>query len=317
MQVYLVDAFTTKRFEGNRAGVVLDADRLSWQEKQQIAAEIGASETAFVSSSSLADFKVEFFTPSTEVDFCGHATVATFYMLAELGKLRITNKNCDLTQETRAGILPVSISRSGGRTVVTMTQRAPEFAAPELSQREIAQALNINENHLDRRFPIALANTGNWHLMVAVNTKECLDNIKYESSRLSNILSGTGAITAHVFFADSQRLFYARNFCPTIGIPEDPATGAAAGAFGAYLVREGLLPDEISEIEIVQGEAMGRPGRIIVRTSVQNGHIEQVQVSGKAELSMTMMMQDFPELGESSSPALKDTQGSMPSGILH
>lgn len=114
MYAYLVDSFTDKRFEGNPAGVVLDADRLTAAQKQQIAAEIHASETAFVSKSNKADLKVEFFTPTTQVDFCGHATLATFYMLAESGKVKLGNGPLTLTQETRAGILPVAISKRNG-----------------------------------------------------------------------------------------------------------------------------------------------------------------------------------------------------------
>ena len=296
MKAYLVDAFTTKRFEGNRAGVVVDADHLSRQEKQLLASEIGASETAFVSRSNVADFKVKFFTPTTEIDFCGHATIATFYIMAELGKLNLTNGQCDLTQETRAGILPISISQKDDRTFVAMKQRAPEFVAPNWMPAEVAQALNISENELDQSFPIMLSNTGNWHLMVPVRSKECLDNIKFDNTRLSKILMETGSVTAHVFFAHSPKLFYARNFCPTIGIPEDAATGAAAGAFGAYLVKIEHLKDELNKFEIIQGEAMGRPSKIFVRVETQRGQIALVQVAGTAELSMTMTMQDFPAL---------------------
>ena len=110
MEIYLVDAFTTEKFKGNPAGIVLDADHLSRAEKQAIAAEIHASETAFISKSSLADFKVEFFTPTTEIDFCGHATIATFHTLATTGRIKLNNGMANLTEETLAGIVPVAVS---------------------------------------------------------------------------------------------------------------------------------------------------------------------------------------------------------------
>ncbi|MBX9949988.1 MAG: PhzF family phenazine biosynthesis isomerase [Candidatus Obscuribacterales bacterium] len=286
MKAYMVDAFTTNRFEGNRAGVVLEADQLSAKERQQLAYEIGASETAFVSHSKNADFNVEFYTPKSQIDFCGHATIATFYMMAELGKLNIDSGICNITQETKAGILPVAIEKKNGRTFVTMTQRAPEFRSPQVSTKEVAHALNIQEVDLHQTLPLGLSNTGNWHLMVPVQSKHTLDGISYDAERLSKILTNCGAATAHVFFADSPKLFYARNFCPTIGIPEDPATGAAAGAFGAYLTHNGYLSEKLNEFEIVQGEAMGKKSSIFVRIRMHEGEIDLVQVAGTAAIHL-------------------------------
>ncbi|MBX9725506.1 MAG: PhzF family phenazine biosynthesis protein [Candidatus Obscuribacterales bacterium] len=288
MLAYLVDAFTSTRFEGNRAGVVFDADQLSRNEKQQIATEIGASETAFISKSNVADFKVEFFTPKTEIDFCGHATIATFYALAELGKVSLDRGVVELTQETKAGVMPISIIRKDGLIKVMMKQRNPQFKAPELSLEELAAALNIEADQLDSRFPPMLSNTGNWHLITGVGSKEILDNINYDAALLSQILQRNEAVTIHVFCPGSGKTFFARNFCPTIGIPEDPATGAAAGAFAAYLGNLKQLPDGDNEIHIVQGEAMLRPSQITARLHCNNGNCNNIQVEGTATLSFTL-----------------------------
>lgn len=294
METYLVDAFTTRRFEGNRAGVVFNADELTREEKQLIASEIGASETVFVQQSDKADYKMEFFTPTTEVNFCGHASIAAFYMLAESGKIGVNGLTVHLTQQSKAGILPFELSKSNGRIYVTMTQRKPEFENFSSSPTEIAKALNISTSELDDRYPPGLSNTGNWHLMIAVKSKEILNKIQYDSALLSQILSEANAITAHIFAIGDkngngeQRNFHARNFCPTIGIPEDPATGAAAGAFIAYLSRGGFFADGAHEIKILQGEAMGRPSQIIARVKTKNREVEEVQVSGTAELSFQL-----------------------------
>lgn len=284
MIAYLVDAFTQNRFEGNRAGVVFDADALSSDQKQAIAAEINASETALVSASTVADYKVEFFTPQCPIDFCGHATLATFHMLAKTDEklsARLQEAPVQLTQETKAGIMTIVISLEDGEPKITMRQRAAQFAVPRADTAAIAGALNILEEELDGRFVPALANTGNWHLIVAVKSKSTLDSIKYDTNALSAILTEAKAATAHVFYADAAT-YFARNFCPTIGIAEDPATGAAAGAFVAYLKNFEYLQQ--SDITIIQGEAMGRPSKIMASIDAENN----VEVSGRATLSFTL-----------------------------
>jgi PhzF family phenazine biosynthesis protein len=282
---YLIDAFCDRRFEGNPAGVILDADGLNSQEKQKIASEIRASETAFLSKTPNANVRVEFFTPETEVDFCGHATVAAFYALARAGRIVVSaDRDQTLTQETRAGVLPVAIALRDERIWVTMTQRAPRFAPAEVEPAELARALRIGVDELDDLYPIRRVNTGNWHLVAAVGSRSCLDTIRYDVERLSAILKPIEAATAHVFCAGGPRLFHARNFGPTVGIPEDPATGSAAGAFGAYLAKEGFLDDGIEEFRVIQGEAMGRPSRISVRIRSRERSVELVQVSGTAAL---------------------------------
>jgi PhzF family phenazine biosynthesis protein len=285
MRAYLVDAFTERRFEGNPAGVVLDAEGLSREDKQRIASELHASETAFVSPSGVADYKVEFFTPTTEVDFCGHATVATFFALASTGRIA---PDARLTQETRAGVLPIAVARRNDRLFVMMTQRAPKFAAPRAQPAELAQALKIREADLDDLYPLQRANTGNWHLIAAVKSRECLDAIQYDAAALSWILRDNESVTAHLFCAGGPRLYHARNFCPTVGVPEDPATGSAAGAFGAYLAHRGFLDEGTEEFQILQGEAMGRPSRITVRIRSRDRQVKEVQVSGTAVISFVL-----------------------------
>jgi PhzF family phenazine biosynthesis protein len=288
MFAYLIDAFTDKRYDGNPAGVVLDADSLTREEKQKIASEIHASETAFVSKSNVADFKVEFFTPTTEIDFCGHDTIATFWLMAETGKLKLTGDTCQVTQETRAGVLPVSVTKKSGRFYVTMNQRLPQFAPPPVDANAIARALNLDVADLDSLFPVKVANTGNWILMVAVKSAEILNSIEYDSNALSTILRGCDAVTANVFCRSGERSFSARTFCPTVGIPEDPATGSAAGAFAAYLANEGLLSDGANEIQIRQGEAMGRPSNLTAHVHIENRTITDVRVTGTAVLSFLL-----------------------------
>jgi trans-2,3-dihydro-3-hydroxyanthranilate isomerase len=288
MLAYLVDAFTTNRFEGNPAGVILDADYLSREEKQKIAAEIRTSETAFVSRSELADFKIKFFTATSEVDYSGHATLAAFWLLCETGKINFVGRKATLAQETRAGIFPVTLSRRDGRIHVTMTQRLPQFITPKVTPKEVARALNIDVSELEPSFPIRLANTANWHLLIGVKSAQCLNNIKYDCAHLSAILSEYKALTAHVFCPEESGVYRARNFCPTWGVLEDPATGSAAGAFGAYLASQDLLDDGLNEVRIIQGEAMGRLSQMVALIKTADRSVTEVRVSGTAVLSFMM-----------------------------
>ncbi len=289
MKTFLVDAFTGHKFEGNRAGVIVGAEKLTSKEKQQIASEIYASESAFISRSDVADFKVEFFTPTREIDFCGHNTIAAFYLLAALGKVKPNETGSNFTEATKAGIIPVKVSGEKGHFLVTMTQNTPKFQSVKVGRDVIARALGIKSADLDERFEVKFSNTGNWHLMVGVNSEECLHQISYDTNELSAILEQIGAVTAHVFYMTNTKLFHARNFGPTYGIPEDPATGAAAGAFGAYLVDQGILKEKFNQFEILQGEAMGRPSNISVNIRQNNRQVEKVEVSGTAAISFELL----------------------------
>lgn len=289
MKAYLVDAFTDRKFQGNRAGVIVEADKLSVQEKQQIAAEIYASESAFISHSSVADFKIEFFTPTRQIDFCGHNTIAAFYLLAALGKIKPTETGSNYTEETKAGIIPVTVFKRAGGFLITMLQNTPQFQSLTVDRSMVASALRINLSELDERFEIKFSNTGNWHLMIGVNSEQCLHQISYDANKLSPILEQIGAVTAHAFYMTDTKTFHARNFGPTYGIPEDPATGAAAGAFGAYLVDQGILKEESNQFEILQGEAMGRPSNIFVNIRQGNKRVEKVEVTGTAAISFELL----------------------------
>jgi len=292
MKAFIVDAFTNRKFEGNRAGVVIDADNLSKHERQQIASEIYASESAFVSKSNAADFNVQFFTPTQEIAFCGHNIVATFYLLAALNKIKASNEGTPYTAETAIGIVPVTVQKNNGQINVTMTQRAPQFQDLSFDRKAVADSLCISENDLDERFQIKFVNTGNWHLIVGVKEANCLHKISYDTPALSEILSKGNAVTAHVFYMKNKKNFHVRNFGPTVGIVEDPATGSGAGAFGAYLVEQGILNEKENQFEILQGEAMGRPSTIIVQLttdSTDHKKVERVEVSGTAVVSFELL----------------------------
>lgn len=287
MSIFLVDAFTNQRFTGNRAGVVLDSEGYSRDIKQKIAAELNASETVFARRLGPSEFEAVYFTPTTEIEFCGHATIALFYTLAKYGKLDTNSA----TIRTKAGTFPIAVEKkSDGDILVTMRQTQAQYAEAPCSSEELANALHLPEEAFDERLPVGLARTGNWHLIVGLTSKSYLEQIDYDPATLSEILMRAQAVTLHAFCQEDAGTFNVRNFGPTIGIPEDPATGSAAGAFAAYLVHEGLIADGRHDIRIVQGEKMGRKSQIDLRIDCENRILKQVEITGSAAISFELSL---------------------------
>lgn len=287
MQIYLVDAFTTKRFEGNPAGVVIDADALSSREMQEIARELNASETAFSRKGTNADYAVRFFTPTTEIAFCGHATVALFHTLAATGRITVTAKSRNFTESTPVGIIPVSVRLADDLIQVTMTQNVFHSADPACETADLLSALGLTASDLDQRFPTKLTKTANRHLILAVQP-EALPRINYDAQKLGAILTGEDVVTAHVFAQSGPATYRARNFGPHIGIQEDPATGSAAGAFGAYLHSIGLATEREQTFNIIQGETMGRRSDITICVQSSSEQFHKVEITGTAVQSFQL-----------------------------
>ena len=243
---------------GNPAGVVLDAGCLTDSQMLAIAQAIGYSETAFVVPASNAEARVRFFSPVAEVAFCGHATVATAVAYAERhgpGPLRLT---------TAAGVVDVSTRVEGGDLVATLTS-PPTTTHPvedEIVTKALA-ALRWTRDEVDPRFPVHIAFTGNQHLMLAVGTRESLAQLDYDYPALDALMARERWTTAHLFWSEDAYTFHARNPFPPGGVVEDPATGAAAAAFGGYLRDLGLvsLP---SRVTVHQGYDLGRPSLLLV-----------------------------------------------------
>ena len=287
MQIYLVDAFTETRFEGNAAGVVLDADHLSVTEMQRLARELNASETAFVKAGTNGSFDVRFYTPTTEINFCGHATVGVFHALAKTGKLKLANGVGQFTEHTKGGSFPIRVDEENGRILVTMTQQEYKMTSLPFDAEQIVSALGLKMNDMDKDFPPMLARTANKHLMIGLKSG-ALKRIDFYQHQLGKLLHHCDVSTAHVFSKEGDNVFSARNFAPHIGIPEDPATGSAAGAFGAYLHRVGQSQNGVTEITISQGNEMGRPSRLFVKVYVEDGLFNKVEVSGTAVIAFQL-----------------------------
>ncbi|OAR25583.1 phenazine biosynthesis protein PhzF [Streptomyces sp. ERV7] len=257
-------AFSTDPSGGNPAGVVLDAAGLDHDAMLAIAAELGYSETAFLTEppEGLGEkgraFTIRYFSPQAEVPFCGHATVATAVALAD----RIGPG--DLAFATSVGTVPVTVAEEDGVLRATLTSVEPhsEEIAPE-DLAEALAALGWPAADLDPAVPPRIAYAGARHLVLGAATRERLADLDYDFDRLAALMRRLDLTTVQLAWRESDTVFHVRDPFPVGGVVEDPATGAAGAAFGAYVRELGLVPEE-SVLTLHQGEDMGRPGVLTV-----------------------------------------------------
>jgi PhzF family phenazine biosynthesis protein len=271
-------AFTASGRGGNPAGVVLAADGLDAVDMQAIAADVGYSETAFLRARSAVGerrrYDVRYFTPQVEVPFCGHATIAAAVALAE------RDGPAPLSFHAAAGEVPVDTRADGcGGLLATLTTVAPHVA--DVADADVAAALTAlawAREELDPRLPPRMAFAGARHLVLALETRCRLADLDYDFDALARVLERLGAITLALLWRESELVLHARNPAPGVGIVEDPATGAAAAAVGAYLASLGEVTPPATLV-IRQGEDMGRPSRLDVELDPSQPGI---RVSGAA-----------------------------------
>lgn len=267
-------AFPDSGSGGNPAGVMLDAGRLDDAARLRIAAAVGYSETAFVEPGQSADeHRVRYFSPQAEVAFCGHATIAAAVVLAE------RHGAATRVFETLAGPVVVDTTESGGTLTATLTSvptRTRPAAPDELDAA--LDALRWGRDDLDPRYPPHVAFAGVDHLVVAVRERSTLAALEYDFDSLGALMADRRWTTLHLVWAESPTVFHARDPFPPGGVVEDPATGAAAAAFGGYL-RALDLVDLPAQVTILQGADMGRPSRLLVDLAVGD---DRSRVTGTA-----------------------------------
>ena len=269
-------AFSADSAGGNPAGVVLDAAALDDAAMLATAAEVGYSETAFVTEADQAArrFRLRYFSPLAEVAFCGHATVATAVALAE----RIGPG--PLAFDTPVGEIALDTSVAPGGPVTATLTSVPTRSRPA-SEAEVhasLAALRWSPEDLDPALPPHVAFGGNEHLVLAAATRERLAALDYDFDALAKVMHRHGWTTLQLVWRETRELFHARDPFPIGGVTEDPATGAAAAAFGGYLRTLGALPPS-GAFTIHQGEDLGRPSLLRVEASATD---PRVRVSGQA-----------------------------------
>lgn len=317
----LVDAFADEPLAGNVAGFVPNATGLSDDQMQRIAAELGASETAFLcrgddtgeadptaltdqtdrnvpnaasDPSDDADERIRYFTPTTEVDLCGHATIAAYGALFAEGAIDAG----DRTLRTTVGDLDVTVDDDG---TVWMGQNPPtvEVIDPEQTDRtsgdeppldadRLGDALGIDPaamRDVGADLPVAVADTGLPWLVVPVNFLERLGEAEPDMAAVEAICAAQDVAGVYAFTFDAldpDSTLHGRAFAPAVGVPEDPVTGTASGAVGAYLREVGAFDGDFpDELRFEQGHFVDRPGYVRVRVEG-----DEVRVGGEAHVSL-------------------------------
>jgi len=287
VKVHIINAFIDSGAGGNPAGVVIDADALDRSMKQKIAAGVGFSETAFVSSSSIADFKLDFFTPTRQIAHCGHATIATFAYLAQQKIVTGTHTS----KETIDGRREIFLDGE----VAYMQQLAPKYSLPEKgSEKDILDSLGIHGSDLIPGYGPIIVNTGNSFMIIPIKDEETLKMLKPESRGIGKIsemydLIGYYAFTMQTVVAGRDAA--ARMFAPRYGIPEESATGMAAGPLACYLYDQ--LNIKKQKMIIEQGRLMSQPSpsELLVEFTFEDGRITQLIAGGRARVMRSFDME--------------------------
>ena len=291
LKFYQADVFTSQPFGGNPVAVFPDADGLTDAELQQIAREMNLSETVFVfpPTDPAAVARLRIFTPTQEIPFAGHPVLGTFYVLAQIGRISTQEPVTSVVQECNIGLFSVELHAEQSRVVrVVMSQPKPEFLDPIDAIDDvylIGGALSLPKHVIaDTKWPLQVVSTGLPVLIVPVRTLTAVRSINPDASAIINVCERFGANGIMVFTTVTVESFasvHARMFAPKIGILEDPATGSAGGALGAYLVQNGVVEvGPTTNILIEQGYEIDRPSRILVQVESDDDIIQGVKVGG-------------------------------------
>jgi PhzF family phenazine biosynthesis protein len=275
VEILRYSAFSDDPAGGNPAGVVLAADGLDEAEMLRVAAEVGYSETAFLTAAGDNRFQVRYFSPLAEVPFCGHATIASAVAYAE------RHGAGQLTFETKAGTIEVSTETApdgaNTATLVSVAPRTREISAADLAA--LLATLGWTAAELDPALPPRVAYAGAWHPVLAAATRRRLAELDYDFAALGALMARHDWTTIQLVWRASAAVFQVRNPFPPGGVVEDPATGAAAAALGGYLRELGQV-DPPATVALRQGEEMGRPSRLLV--GIGPGRETGITVTGAA-----------------------------------
>jgi trans-2,3-dihydro-3-hydroxyanthranilate isomerase len=287
-----VDVFTETPFCGNPLAVILEGQGLTSGQMQAVAREMNLSETTFIlpSTDATAHAKVRIFTPQLELPFAGHPVVGTSYVLATEGLIPRREGSFEVRLELGVGVLPVEIACANGIvTQVIMTQRTPQFLAvlPSADVEQLARGLGLDpQDILGTGLPAQLVSTGLPQLMVPVRSLAAVQAIKLELGRLHTICERYDTHSIYAFTREtvtSGAHVHSRLFAPLAGVFEDPATGSASGALGAYLVHHRAVGGDapVVRLENEQGYELGRPSRICIEVAWDRSTIARVRVGGR------------------------------------
>lgn len=283
IELNIINSFSIHGTGGNPAGVVLDADQLTTAQKRKIALEAKLSETAFVSASAIADFKLDFFTPTKQIPHCGHATIATFSYLKSLNRISSNKSSKETIDGTR------KIYFVGDEAY--MEQRGATFTSPP-DVPNILKSIGLFESDLiSNRHPV-IGNTGNSFVLIGINNEKKLGQLSPDVNKISEITESLNCVGYYVFaLADNGFDAQTRMFAPGYGINEESATGMAAGPLGCLLFDSGTV--QRSALVIGQGKFMTPPSasKINVNLQIEENKVKTLTAGGTAYVASTRIIQ--------------------------
>ena len=283
-QFYIVDAFTKERFGGNPAGVVIFGAGEAYPEDsimQKTAAELRYSETVFIVPQADGSFRLRYFTPASEVDLCGHATVGCFAAMTDAG---LAGCGKSYTAHTNVGDIGIDISVDGD---VLMDMAKPEVVS-EINDPEAIKRLydicgipcEVPERNGQKLLP-KIVSTGLPDIMLAVKDRDTLNSIETDVKALTSLSKEYNVVSLHAYaLGEGPVTAYARDFAPLYGIDEEAATGTASGSLTETLYVYGIIKPGDRSL-FIQGEAMGRPSQIITALDIE-GDVRKIKVGGSA-----------------------------------
>lgn len=284
------DVFTDTMFEGNQLAVFPDAQGLSAAQMQTITREMNFSECTFIlpAESPDTDVRMRIFTPGAELPMAGHPTIGSTFALAHLKTIAAGRER--FVFGLGVGPTAVELTWEGDRlTFAWMDQRPPEFRAPASTSAEIIHASGLEQSAVEQtELPIEEISCGTNFIIVPVATRAAVDAATPDLAAMGRLKSAYDSNHRAVFVFSAEPVdagvdAYSRMFAPGLGLAEDPATGGASGPLGSYLVKHGIARRErMRDMISLQGVHMGRPSRIHMRITEQDGAITRVQVGGKA-----------------------------------
>jgi trans-2,3-dihydro-3-hydroxyanthranilate isomerase len=286
-----LDVFTDRRFGGNQLAVFPDANGLSTDTMQLMAREMNFAESTFVlpAETEGTDVRMRIFTPATEMPMAGHPVIGSTFALAREG--RIPKDRPEWIYELNVGPLPVQLEWQDEELAFAwMTQRSPQFGEPE-DPAAVAAAIGLSEQEIrSTGLPVQCVSCGVPFVMVPLSSRAAVDAAAPDARILNDLAkrSGRDHFSLYLFTTDRNGSddgahVYTRMFGPGLGIYEDPATGSASGALGAYLVRHQVLSREAARTILnLQGRKLGRPSWIHISIDSNNGTFTRVRVGGAA-----------------------------------
>lgn len=272
---YIVDVFAEEKYAGNQLAVFENAEALSGAEMQKIAQEMHFSETTFIMSNEMRNsgYDVRIFTPAEEVPFAGHPTLGTAYVIRHA----VANKRISkIVLNLKAGQIPVTFKEDENKSVAWMKQIEPTFSRT-FDAIQVLNALNLDADAVDDRFPIQEVSTGLPFIIVPLKTLDAVKRARVSRDKFFNLIKNTQAKIILIFCPETYNAknnLNVRVFADYYGIPEDPATGSGNGCLAGYLVKHRYFGKEKIDVRVEQGYEIGRPSLLLLKAEDKKGGID-------------------------------------------